>query len=162
MHIRLCSKYLRIVYRYSSSFIKQTFTWHEAPYMKYLFHCLKYRYAHVAYHKNPLHLHYSDVIISTMAYQITSLTIIYSTVYSGTDQRKHQSSASLAFMRVIHRGPVNSPHKWPVTRKCFHLMTSSCCPTLPGVQDIYISYGYLIVYSTHIRIKILGYIFGKC
>ena len=33
------------------------------------------------------------------------------------DQRKHQSSASLAFVRGIHRWPVNSPHKWPVTRK---------------------------------------------
>ena len=41
----------------------------------------------------------------------------YSTVYSDTDQRKHQSSASLAFVWGIHRGPVNSPHKWPVTRK---------------------------------------------
>ena len=38
---------------------------------------------------------------------------------SGTDQRKHQSSASLAFVRGIHRRPVNSPHKWPVTRKMF-------------------------------------------
>ena len=52
-----------------------------------------------------------------MASQITSLTIIYSTVYSGADQRKHQSSASLAFVRGIHRGPVNSLHKGPVTRK---------------------------------------------
>ena len=43
--------------------------------------------------------------------------IVYSTVYSDADQRKHQSSASLAFVRGIHRGPVNSPHKWPVTRK---------------------------------------------
>ena len=51
--------------------------------------------------------------------QITSLTIVYSAVYSGADQRKHQSSASLAFVRGIHRGPVNSPHKWPVTRKMF-------------------------------------------
>ena len=42
-----------------------------------------------------------------------------STVYSDADQRKHQSSASLAFVRGIHRGPVNSPHKWPVTRKMF-------------------------------------------
>ena len=54
-----------------------------------------------------------------MASQITSLTIVYSTVYSGVDQRKHQSSVSLAFVRWIHRGPVNSPHKWPVTRKIF-------------------------------------------
>ena len=61
--------------------------------------------------------HYSDVIMDTMASQITSLTIVYSTVYSSTDQRKHQSSASLAFVRGMHRWPVNSPHKGPVTRK---------------------------------------------
>ena len=56
-----------------------------------------------------------------MASEITSLTIVYSTVYSGTDQRKHQSSASLAFVWGIHRWPVNSPHKWPVARKMFSL-----------------------------------------
>ena len=55
--------------------------------------------------------------MGTMASQITSLTIVYSAVYSGTDQRKHQSPASLAFVRGIHRGPVNSSHKGPVTRK---------------------------------------------
>ena len=63
--------------------------------------------------------HYSDVIMGTMASRITILTIGYSTVNSGTDQRKHQSSAPLAFVRWIHRWPVNSPHKWPVTRKRF-------------------------------------------
>ena len=63
--------------------------------------------------------HYSDIIMGAMASQITSLTIVYSTVYSGADHRKHQSSASLAFVRGIHRRPVNSPHKWPVTRKMF-------------------------------------------
>ena len=63
--------------------------------------------------------HYSDVIMSAMASQITSLIIVCSTVYSGADQRKHQSSASLAFVRGIHRSPVNSPHKRPVTRKTF-------------------------------------------
>ena len=47
--------------------------------------------------------HYSDVIVSTMASHITSLTMVYSTVYLGVDQRKHQSSASLAFVRGIHR-----------------------------------------------------------
>ena len=57
--------------------------------------------------------------MSLMASQITSLTIVYSTVYSGADQRKHQSSAWLAFVREIHRGPVNSPHKWTVARKMF-------------------------------------------
>ena len=55
--------------------------------------------------------------MSAMASQITSLTIVYSIVYSGADQRKHQSSASLAFVRGIHRWPVNSPHKGSVTRK---------------------------------------------
>ena len=54
-----------------------------------------------------------------MASQITSLTIVYSTVHSGADQRKHQSSASLAFVWGIHRPPVNSPQKWPVTQKMF-------------------------------------------
>ena len=72
-------------------------------------------------HQQPCMLlnHYSDVIMDAIASQITSLTIVYSTVYSGTDQRKNQSSASLAFVWGIHRGPVNSPHKWPVTRKMF-------------------------------------------
>ena len=57
--------------------------------------------------------------MGAIASQITRLTIVYSTVYSDADQRKHQSSASLAFVRGIHRGPVNSPHKWSVTRKMF-------------------------------------------
>ena len=57
--------------------------------------------------------------MGAIASQITSLTIVYSTVYSSADQRKHQSSALLAFVWRLHRGPVNSPHKWPVTRKMF-------------------------------------------
>ena len=57
--------------------------------------------------------------MSTMASQITSLTIVYSTVYSGVDQSKDQSSVSLAFVWGIHQWPVNSPHKSPVTRKMF-------------------------------------------
>ena len=63
--------------------------------------------------------HYDEVIMGVMASQITSLAIVYPTIYSDTDQRKHQSSASLAFAWGIHRGPVNSPHKWSVTRKMF-------------------------------------------
>ena len=63
--------------------------------------------------------HYGDVIMGTIASQITSLTDVYSTVYSDADQRKHQSSASLTIVWGIHRGPVNSPNKWPVTRKMF-------------------------------------------
>ena len=63
--------------------------------------------------------HYSDVIMGAMASKITSLTIVYSTVYWGADHRKHQSSASLAFVWGIHRWLVNSPHKGPVTRNMF-------------------------------------------
>ena len=50
--------------------------------------------------------HYSDAIMNAMASQIISLTIVYSTVYSVADQRKHQSCESLAFVRGIHKGPV--------------------------------------------------------
>ena len=57
--------------------------------------------------------------MTTMASQITSLTVVYSIVNTDADQRKHQSSASLAFVWGIHRGPVNSPHKGPVMRKMF-------------------------------------------
>ena len=57
--------------------------------------------------------------MTMLASQITSLTVVYSIVHSCVNQRKHQSSASLAFVREIHRGPVNFPHKWPVTRKMF-------------------------------------------
>ena len=63
--------------------------------------------------------HHSAVIMGAMASQITSLTVVYSTVNSGADQRKHQSSALPAFVRGIHRSPVNSPHKGPVARKMF-------------------------------------------
>ena len=63
--------------------------------------------------------HYNDVIMGVMVSQITSLTIVYSTIDSDADQRKHQSSVSLAFERGIQQGPVNSPHKWPVTPKMF-------------------------------------------
>ena len=59
--------------------------------------------------------------MSTMASQITILTIVYSTVYFGAYQRKYQSFASLAFVRGSHRWPVNSPYKGPVTQKMFPL-----------------------------------------
>ena len=68
---------------------------------------------------NKTHIHYNDVIVTMMATQIISLTIVNSTVYSGADQRNQQSFASLAFVLGIHRWPVNSPHKGPGTRKMF-------------------------------------------
>ena len=63
------------------------------------------------------YFHYDDVIMTMLASQITSLTVVYSIVYTGVNQRKHQSSASLAFVWEIHREPVNFPHKWSATRK---------------------------------------------
>ena len=89
-----------------------------------------------------VYIHYGDVIMGAIASQITSLTIVYSTFYSDADQRKHQSSASLAFVRGIHRGPVKSPRKWSVTRKMlpfddvimiyhelFHIIWDSAVPS---------------------------------
>ena len=68
---------------------------------------------------------------------------------SGADQRKHQSSVSLAFVRGIHRWSGNSPHKWPVTWKMFpfddvimlvfecaisgKLLTSNLCECVSGL-----------------------------
>ena len=96
-------------------------------------------------------IHYCDVIMGTMGSQITNLTIVYSTVYSDADQRKLQNSASLAFGRGLHRGPVNSPHKWPITRKMFpfddvtmepgDLLT--VIPIGPGVKFIMWTAGFL-------------------
>ena len=57
--------------------------------------------------------HCGDVMIRAMASQITGVSIVYSTVCSGANQRKHKSSASLAFVRGNHWRPVNSPHKGP-------------------------------------------------
>ena len=58
-------------------------------------------------------------MMGAMAFQIIGVSIVYSTACSGADQRKNQTSASLAFVRGIHRSPVNSSHKGPVTRKMF-------------------------------------------
>ena len=78
------------------------------------------------------HFHYIDVIMTTMASQITTLMAVYSTVYSDADQRKHQSSASLAFLCVcggggggggIHRSIPRT--KGQLRGKGFHLMTWS-------------------------------------
>ena len=65
-------------------------------------------------------LHYGDVIMSAMATQITGISIVCSlNVPLGADKIKYQSSASLAFVRGMHRWPVDSSQKGPVTRKMF-------------------------------------------
>ena len=95
--------------------------------IEHLAMCSDYQWFTVAYYwtrwclsKWPTrYQHHSDVKMGAMASQITSISIVYSTVCSGADRRRHQSSASLAFVRGIHRWPVNSPHQGPVTRKMF-------------------------------------------
>ena len=85
--------------------------------------------------------HYSDVIMGAMAYQITSLVIVYSTVYSGADQRKHQSSASLAFVSGIHRWPVNSP--WLMS--CFKeslIVSKGIANQLLNIKRVLVLWGY--------------------
>ena len=73
--------------------------------------------------------------MGAMAFQIISLTIGYSTVYSGADKKKRESSASLAFVRGIHRWPVNSQHKWPVTRNMFPFDDVIMCLMQPLFSD---------------------------
>ena len=87
----------------------------------------KIKWLHICW--SPLYLtlfHYIDVIMTTMASQITSLTVVYSTIYSDAYQRKHQSSASLAFVWGIHRDRWIPRTMCQLRGKCFHLMTSSC------------------------------------
>ena len=87
--------------------------------------------------------------MTMLASQIISLTVVYSIVYSGVNQRKYQSSASLAFVREIHRGPVNFPHKWPVTRKMFPFDdVIMCVPNISRMMYIYPCSGRLTVLYT--------------
>ena len=90
---------------------------------------------YVYHHNVTWWLHYNDVVMSAMASQITSLTIVYRTVYSGADQRKHQSSASLAFVREIHRSPsihngcfMYTSNIWNLYKSCFS--SSRCTVTV--------------------------------
>ena len=106
MLIRLCL-YCRLSHtawhRYRATAIKQTmFKWGRQP-------------VSLLITTSPSH-HYSDAVMSVMSSQITGISIVYSTVCPGADQRTHLWSASLAFVSGIHRSPVNSPHKGPVTR----------------------------------------------
>ena len=93
-----------------------------APFINHI-----YQYAHLvpichsAYIFYMLYIcnHYSDAIISAMASQTTSISTLCSSLCSGARQRKHQSSAPLSFVWGIHRCPVDSPNKGPVTREIF-------------------------------------------
>ena len=85
------------------------------------FHII-YRLSYHPYHHPKSHWvisYHSDVMMSATASQITGVSIVCSTICSGADQTKHQSSASLAFVREIHQWPVNSQHKGPAMRKMF-------------------------------------------
>ena len=82
-------------------------------------------------------------VMSVMASQITSVSIVCSAVCPGADQRKHLSSASLAFVRGIHRWPVNSTHKWPVTRETF--------PFDDVIMYNTIGENYMCRFSVHLR-----------
>ena len=89
--------------------------------------------------------HYCDVIMVAIASQITSLTIVYSMVYSGADQRKRQSSASLVFVRRIHRWPINYMHRWLVTRKMFSFDDVIIYPS-----EVYIRLNDVLCLSMHL------------
>ena len=89
--------------------------------------------------------------MSAMASQITGVSIVCSTVCLCANQRKHQSSASLTFARGIHRWPVDSPHKGPVTRKMFpfddviiHVYRNPCFSS------------YVLSFSHHLATRFLG------
>ena len=82
--------------------------------------------------------------MTTIASQITSLAVVYSTVYSDADQRKHQSSASLAFVWGIHWDRWIPRTKGQLRGKCFHLMTSSWYTLQAVSMDI--AYVYMYVY----------------
>ena len=91
--------------------------------------------------------YYCDVTMGAMASQITSPTIVCSIVHSGPGQRNHQSSAPLAFVRGIHRWPVNSAHKWPVTRKMF-LFDDVIMNNSLLIQKVIILMSYDLIYAT--------------
>ena len=80
--------------------------------------------------------HCIDIIMTTVASQITSLTVVYSIAYSDADQRKNRSSASLAIVRRIHRDRWNPHTKGPeYSGKLSHLMTSSWQENLPRMAN---------------------------
>ena len=99
--------------------------------------------------------------MSAIAYQITGVSIVYSRVCSDADQRLHQSSASLAFVRGIHLGPVNSPHKRPVTPKKFPFddVIMAVCTAL--ICHIYLIISFLLVSTDYRRLANFTVLVGE-
>ena len=93
--------------------------------------------------------------MSAIASQITSLTIVYSTVYSGAYKRKHQSSASQAFVWGIHWWPVHFPHKRPVTRKMFPFDNVIMCIYYRSNNECYIHQSWCSVIRCYINLCIM-------
>ena len=92
--------------------------WHnlnELLHLKLIFTTRGHSYFRMIYHA-----HYSDVIMSATASQITGVSFVCSMVCSGADHRKYQSSKSLVFVRWIHPSPIDSPHKGPVKLFTFY------------------------------------------
>ena len=97
-----------------------------------------------------VNIHYNDVIMSAMDSQITSITIVYSIVNSGTDQRKHQSSASVAFVKGIYRWLLNSPNKGPENLQLGCFWTSQR-PSIPLIiKSCLINYIIMVYVELHL------------
>ena len=134
--VLLCKYFLTQVQRHNLEQSEQTCIHFSCKSQMFLSVCSEFDFPDngIAY------FHYTEAIMGAIASQIATLTIIYSTVYSAADQRKHHSSTSLAFVWEIHRGPVNSTHKWPVTRKMFpfdDVIMYLCCQVNRGMCGMY-------------------------
>ena len=152
MYIRLMHCLLCVMFFYSTHIFHDNFTDGVNPqeYMGKIKHESTWKL--LCNHNKTNHNHYSDVIMSAMAPHFTGVSIAYSSVCSGADQRKHKSSASLAFMRrEFHRWPVNSPHKGPVTRKLVPfddvIMTKLCAYFMEPTEGGHISQSMYPRYS---------------
>ena len=105
-----------------------------------------------------LHSSHSDAVTSKRArYQITGVSIVCSIVCSGANRTKHQSSATMAFLRGIHRWPLKPPHKGPVTRKMFPfddvIMLQLCLSVLTRTKNTgqVVWRAFHIIFSEHLR-----------
>ena len=116
---------------------------HSQKYGRVSLFCITIEFSWVNF---SLHKHYNDVIMRTMTSQITCVQIVYSPVCSGADQRKQQSSAPLAFVRGIHRWPMNSPRKRPFTREI-----------LP-FEDVIMILQYIVAFWQSTRSRMVPYI----